>query len=858
MGALGKGDEVKQGIRPLKFALTYVVLAILGYAALWGEFNGLDFSIPQYLILHTFMEMAAIMVAMLSAGIVWNAYASERPAHLVLMGMLLFGTGLLDFAHMLSVPGMPYMITPAEVQKSITFWLAARTLPAIGLCISAIGFAEPLKSGRNRFWIAAGVLLYVSLVYWTALFHMDMVPSFYVPIQGLTVYKVAYEYILVAIYGLAALWMLHKLRNKYQRTMADLFVAAAIASLSELCFTLYRSHGDLFNLIGHLYKIVCYVFIYRAVFTSSVRQPFESLHAALANEKLLAEQNHSIVRTLDLLEEAVIELDAQGRVIHANAGWLALVGREAIDEAPLIANVHPDERSAFEQYFHSLLSGATDEAHGRLRFGTADQDARWMDCRFVVMHEGVDGALSIHCVIRDVTKVYLQERHINHMALHDALTGLPNRILLEDRIHQAIQHASRTGGRIAVCFIDLDHFKDINDAYGHKVGDELLIAIVHRLRDCLREGDTLARWGGDEFVVLLPDVGEPGSERQVAQKMVAVTREPLDLSGVTISTAFSMGIAVYPDDEPSGDIDTLLAQSDRAMFYAKSQGRNNFQLYTEVSGKGTGKKDLYVQTKLARAIHAGQITAWFQPQIDASSVISSQPRMKGVEVLARWHDEELGWVSPGSFIPMAESLGLIGELSTQVRRTGFSALREWLQTLPDLKMSINVSKRQLFSGDFISDLLADVRAHELLPQYIILEITESVALADVANAHERLRQLAAAGFTLSIDDFGTGYASLSQLHDMPIGELKIDISFIRRLHTEDGYRMVQGIVGLAKALRLSTVAEGVEDLTTAQQLCQMDVDLLQGYHFARPCTSEEFGRLPFFTLLPASESVRIE
>jgi EAL domain-containing protein (putative c-di-GMP-specific phosphodiesterase class I) len=189
---------------------------------------------------------------------------------------------------------------------------------------------------------------------------------------------------------------------------------------------------------------------------------------------------------------------------------------------------------------------------------------------------------------------------------------------------------------------------------------------------------------------------------------------------------------------------------------------------------------------------------------------------------------------------MAENLGLIGDLSTQVRRTGFAALREWKQKLPDLKMSINVSKRQLFSVDFISDLLADVQSYGLQPHDVLLEITESVALADVAYADERLGALAAQGFKLSIDDFGTGYASLSQLHDLPIGELKIDISFVRRLHTEDGFRMVQGILGLAKALRLSTVAEGVEDADTARILAEMGVDLLQGFFFARPCSREDF------------------
>ena len=830
----------------LRWPVICVVVAAFGYAALWVEFKGLDLGIPNYLILHTVMEMAAIVVAMLGAGIVWNAYASERPGYLVAMGVLLFGTALLDFAHMFSVPGMPLMITPAEIQKSITFWLAARTLPALGLLASAVGYSAPLKHRQTRFWMAGAVLLYVAWVYWVALFHMEWVPSFYVPLQGLTANKVGYEYALVAVYGLSAAWLFRSLVSEPEPTRANLFAAAAIAAISELCFTLYRSHGDLFNFVGHLYKVVSYVFLYRAVFMSSVAQPFAALRSVLINEKRLSEQNRSIVRTLDMLDEAVLELDGQGRVRNANAGWHKLVGGAGRADTPLVDYVHPDDRSTFALQLETLFAKQKSEIHGRFRFGSADRADKWIDCRLVVERVPSEKIAKIHCVMRDVTKVYLQERHINHMALHDALTGLPNRVLLEDRIRQAMQHASRTGGRVAVCFIDLDHFKDINDAYGHKVGDEVLREIVARLRACLREGDTLARWGGDEFVALLPDLEAPGDERVAAQKMIEITHATLQLSGITMNCSFSMGIAVYPDDEGSGDIDVLLAQADRAMFFAKSQGRNNFQLYSDVSGKGSWKKNLYVQAKLAMAIRAGEITAWFQPLVDAQSVLVGPPRMVGVEVLARWNDPELGWVPPGSFIPMAESLGLIGELGRQVRRAGFAALKEWLLTLPHLKMAINVSKRQLFAADFIALLLDDVQAYGLQPSNLILEVTESVALTDVAHADERLHQLVAAGFTLSIDDFGTGYASLSQLHDLPFGEIKIDISFVRRLQTEDGYRMVQGILGLANALHLGTVAEGVEDQSTAEALAQLGVAVLQGYYFGRPCAAEDLVQLPLF------------
>jgi EAL domain-containing protein (putative c-di-GMP-specific phosphodiesterase class I) len=225
-----------------------------------------------------------------------------------------------------------------------------------------------------------------------------------------------------------------------------------------------------------------------------------------------------------------------------------------------------------------------------------------------------------------------------------------------------------------------------------------------------------------------------------------------------------------------------------------------------------------------------------------------------MEALARWHDPELGWVSPGSFIPMAENLGLIGELGLLVQRQAFEQFRRWGQDHSELMLSINISKRQLFATDFMSMLMADIGCYDLDPKRIVLEITESMALLDVEFAEERLRELKRAGFKLSIDDFGTGYASLSQLHELPIDELKIDSSFVRRVHSEDGLRMIQGIVSMAQALRLRTVAEGVEDGITANLLRQLGVDLLQGYHFGRPCAASEFEKLPLFTQLDGGDS----
>ena len=803
-----------------------------------------ELGLSAYLPLHTAMETAAIVVAMLVFGIAWNAYSDERPGNVVLIGTVLLGTAILDFGHMLGYRGMPDFVTPSSPQKAIVFWIGARYLVAAGLLIIALRPWQPMLGSRSRYGLLAGVLTYVAAVYWLELLQPALLPDFFIQGRGLTALKIGLEYGLVALYALSAFIFYRQARRGSAFNAADLFAAAGIAVLSELCFTLYASVSDVFNFVGHVFKIISYTFLYRAVFVDSVRQPFDALRQALTKEKLWAAEQYSFVRTLDMLDEAVIELRPDGRIARANNGWWQLAGRLPA-EGLLAEVVHPEDRSAFVKCLQNLLDGKKDELHGRFRFMGETAYERWMDCRFVVERDQGQRIVGVRGVLRDITKTYLQERHIAHMALHDALTGLPNRVLLEDRIHKTIQLARRSKECLAVCFIDLDHFKNINDVYGHKTGDALLVAMARSLQTCLRDGDTVARWGGDEFVALLPRLASPDDARQVARKLVSVMNRTFELEGQPINATFSMGISLYPSDGDS--VETLLAHADRAMFYAKSQGRNNFQLFNDMAAKGLGKKELYIQARLAQAIRDGRITAWFQPQVTAQCDGNGLRSLTGIEALARWHDADLGWISPGTFIPMAENLGLISDLGQLVRRQALGQFQRWLAIRPDLHLSLNISKRQLFAPDFVDALIEDARHYDIPAAALILEVTESVALVEVECAEERLRQLVEAGFTLSIDDFGTGYASLSQLHELPVGELKIDISFVQRVHTPDGLRILQAIVHLAKALGLRTVAEGVEDAAATAILCELEVDILQGYHFGRACPAEELEELPLFT-----------
>lgn len=593
-----------------------------------------------------------------------------------------------------------------------------------------------------------------------------------------------------------------------------------VEHLSGAVETFRRTHGvddGILDRLGHLPER-----------NDELRTLGDELLELMRASQARDEESHAYLQTLDILEEAVVEADRRGQLLRHSPAWEKLVGRESREN--LYAPLEPEDREALEQQLAELFSGAKNQVTARLRVATPQRAGAWLECRFVPVDHPVT---RIRGVLRDVTQIYLQEKHITHMALHDALTHLPNRILLEDRIKIALRVASRERHKVGIGFIDLDHFKNVNDALGHKFGDKLLVGLAENLRNTLRGMDTLARWGGDEFVVLLPGLESVEDIRHVADKLVSATRDAVRIEGQTLPVTFSVGFSVFPDD--GDNMEALLSQADRAMFYAKSQGRNTVQFYADMTRKGLGRKELYIQSRLGTAIAQGQIQTWFQPLVDGAS-----GRIVGLEALARWHDAELGWIPPTTFIPMAEKLGLIVELGHLVLTQSFAMGRRLLDTGHDLLLSVNISKRQLYMPECTERLLRDARAAGIPPQRIMLEITESLAMSEVDYAMERLRGLHGAGFKLAIDDFGVGYSSLSQLHEMPVDELKIDMSFTHRVLQPQGARLIEAIAGLARALDLSIVAEGVEDGETARRLVALGVGQLQGYHFGRPMPAAEF------------------
>lgn len=543
------------------------------------------------------------------------------------------------------------------------------------------------------------------------------------------------------------------------------------------------------------------------------------------------------VETMELLEEVVLELNEFFEIKRVTRSWEKIVKqsrREADGSYPVFSEyVHEDYREYIIGSLNGLMTRERDRLVVQFPVPVPGGFNCWLEGKFIPVV--VDGKTQgIRGVLRDVTIDHLTEKQINFYSYHDVLTGLPNRTRLEEKLYRALDQAEQDVGNLVLGFIDLDNFNEINNLLGHKIGDQALLLISERLTEVLGGTDRLYRWGGDKFVLMLTDTGDPKQVREIGQILLEAARQPVEIEGQVLHITFSIGFATYPDDGLT--VDDLLGQADRAVVYAKSQGRYNFQLAGDLPEKNVQVQQLSLRNKLARAIDREEIKAYFQPKVDVENY-----RIVGMEALARWEDPLLGYVAgPGTFVPLAESMGLISRLGESILTQALSLLRKTREHGLRLSLSVNVSRRQLYLPRFIERLSELCESYEIQPADLTLEITESIAMLDVENSHARLRDLAATGFKLSIDDFGTGYSSLSQLHEMPVNELKIDMSFVRRIHTLDGSHIVKAIVNMGRALELDLVAEGVEEQATEKRLAELGISVMQGNLFCKAITAEDF------------------
>ncbi|RJF98418.1 bifunctional diguanylate cyclase/phosphodiesterase [Noviherbaspirillum saxi] len=536
--------------------------------------------------------------------------------------------------------------------------------------------------------------------------------------------------------------------------------------------------------------------------------------------------------------EGVAITDEHANILTVNRAFTVITGytpEEAFGRNPRILSFGRQTREFYQQMWDSVRTTGNwqGEVWNKRKDGAVYP--QWLN---ISRLSDSNGRITNYVgVFSDLSETKLAEERLLHQTNYDALTDLPNRALLAKRLQQAMISAGRhVQENIGVLLLDLDRFKLINDSIGHEAGDSLLLQVSHRLRRVLRESDTLARMGGDEFALLAIDIRDADHLASLAQKLIKALHEPFHLHSHELHIGASIGLALYPDH--GTDVDTLIKHADIALYHAKTLGRHRYEFYANHLDQLTQGR-LQLESSLYGAVARNELLLQFQPQ-----QIISNGKIHGVEALVRWHHAELGMVSPALFIPLAEETGLIVSIGEWILRTACTEARRWLLQGHPARIAVNVSARQFHDTAFADMVECILRDSGLPAPLLELELTEGMVMEDTAQATAILNELHSLGVQISIDDFGTGYSSLSYLKRLPIQILKIDQSFVRDIATDqDDRAIVSAIIVLAHSLGLQVVAEGVENAEQLGFLREHGCDAMQGYYFSRPVPAEQLLQL---------------
>lgn len=536
--------------------------------------------------------------------------------------------------------------------------------------------------------------------------------------------------------------------------------------------------------------------------------------------------------------EAIFITDPQGTILEVNAAFCAITGyerSEVLGQNPRMLKSKLHDRSFYKHLWQSLLND------GEWKGEIWDRRKNGEFCPMLLSINAVTdklGQLTHYVAIStDISHQKQTEHELKQLAYYDVLTNLPNRFLFKDRFEHEICLAQRNNARIALFFLDLDHFKNVNDSLGHWAGDNLLKIIAMRIQNCLRKTDTVARMGGDEFTIILPGLIGITDATELARKLVAAMTKPVQIKDYTVFVGVSIGIAIFPDD--GNDFDTLTKHADTAMYAAKAKGRGMFQ-YFEAGMNEAAHQRLSLENALRLAIEQDEFQLYYQPKAD-----SALSRITGAEALVRWRRPGFGIIPPDRFIPIAEETALIIPLGKWILKTACLQANEWADQQEGFRIAINLSPLQLLADDFIAILDRILEETHTNPEWIELEVTEGLVMHDIEKATERLQQIQARGIHIAMDDFGTGYSSLSYLQKLPIQTLKIDRSFISAYNDDPASNeaaFIKTIVSLGQVLSMKVVAEGVETEAQLALLQSYGCDEIQGYYLSMPLPADEFQR----------------
>ncbi|OIP11329.1 MAG: hypothetical protein AUK53_08780 [Betaproteobacteria bacterium CG2_30_59_46] len=547
--------------------------------------------------------------------------------------------------------------------------------------------------------------------------------------------------------------------------------------------------------------------------------------------------------------EGIIITDTQGNILQVNRAFTAITGyseAEALGQTPRLLRSDRHDDAFFQGMWASLIEFGYWQGEIWNRRKNAEIYPEWLSITAVRDEQGE--TINYLGVFADLTEKKLADARVHHLAYYDTLTELPNRLLLEERLKQALTTAQYNNWRVAVLYLDLDRFKTINDTLGHPFGDKLLQVVAGRLAGHVRDSDTLARFSGDEFAIVLGDAGNAQNAALVAQKILDALSKPFHLEGQEVFITPSIGVALYPLDADNKD--DLIQHADTAMSHAKAQGGNNFQFYS-ADMNATASQRLAMETQLRRALERNEFVLHYQPQVSLRS-----GRIIGMEALIRWQHPERGLVPPGEFISLLEETGLIVPVGEWVLRTACAQNSVWLaEGLPPLRVAVNLSARQFRQSGLAAMVNQALQDAGLAPEYLELEVTESIMIQDVQATITTLHQLHGLGIQISIDDFGTGYSSLIYLKRLPIGKIKIDQSFVRDICIDPEDRAIaNAVISLGHSMKMQVIAEGVETLEQLEYLRTQECDEIQGFYFSRPLPAEGFAQLVREGLVTAKQA----
>lgn len=570
----------------------------------------------------------------------------------------------------------------------------------------------------------------------------------------------------------------------------------------------------------------------KARLEEAIEQDMAVLEQLRRDLALCQQHTRLLERVLESTSEGIAVTDSQGCIQMVNASFCTLTGLSG-DQAQgkhiHQLNHHQEAEQKFAVVFAALEAQGTWGGEMVHRRSDGHQFHQWLN----VARMGGGRGERLVWALRDISQIKSSEDQITYLAYHDALTGLPNRRLFNDRLEVAIATAARKKQRLALLFLDLDNFKHVNDGLGHAAGDELLQETACRLRRKVREEDTVARLGGDEFIMLLVGVQEPEYAAVVAQRILDDLAQPFRLRGREFYLSASVGITLFPDDGSEGE--TLVANADMAMYRAKAAGRNNYKLFTPALNEKVQRR-MSLETALRQAIGNQEFLVHYQPKVELAG-----GRVVGMEALVRWERPGHGLVSPGEFIPLAEDTGQIVPIGRWVLEQACRQAKAWHDRgHHDLAISVNLSPRQFQQKDLVPMVTDTLGSSGLDPRSLELEVTESMLMSSVDEAIVTLDELSSLGVRLSMDDFGKGYSNLYYLKHFPMDTLKIDRSFVRDVATEvDDASIVDTIISMSRSLKLNVIAEGVENTDQLRFLRERSCDQMQGFLFSRPLPPDE-------------------